>query len=63
MNLDYSFRTLISTKLLPSREITSPRILAEIGKVLQSNDEIPLDRSFTIDVVSIRAPRGSGKVT
>ena len=63
MNLDYSFRTLISTKLLPSREITSPRILTEIGKVLQSNDEIPLDRSFTIDVVSIRAPRGSGKVT
>ena len=63
MNLDYSFKTPISTKLLPSREITSPRILTEIGEVLQSNDEIPLDRSLTIDVVSIRAPRGSGKVT
>ena len=58
-----ALKTPISTKLLPSRQITFPRILIEIGKVLQSNDEIPLDRSFTIDVVSIRTPRGSGKVT
>ena len=58
-----ALKTPISTKLLPSREITSPRILTESGKVLQSNDEIPLDHSFTIDVVSTRAPRGSGKVT
>ena len=48
-----ALKTSISTKLLPSREITSPRVLTEIGKVLQSNDEMHLDRSFT-EIVSER---------
>ena len=31
-------------------------------ELLQSNEEIPLDRSFKIDVVVLKQPRGSGKV-
>ena len=43
-----ALKTPISTKLLPSRQITSPRILTEIGKVLQSNDVLT-SRSFFYD--------------
>ena len=30
--------------------------------MLQSNEHIPLDQSFTVDVVAIKQPTGSGKV-
>ena len=40
--------------------MTSTKILAEVSKVLQSNENIPLDESFTIDVVAVRLPTGSG---
>ena len=40
----------ISTRLIPSAQMTSSKVLGEITKVLQSNEEIPLDQSFTIDI-------------
>ena len=51
----------ISTKLIPSAQMTSSKVLGEITKVLQSNEEIPLDQSFTIDIIGVKAPTGSGK--
>jgi hypothetical protein len=41
-------------------QMNSDKVLTEITKVLQSNENIPLDRSFTIDIVAVRQPTGSG---
>ena len=49
----------ISTRLIPSAQMTSSKVLGEITKVLQSNEEIPLDQSFTIDIIGVKAPTGS----
>ena len=51
----------ISTRLIPSAQMTSSKVLGEITKVLQSNEEIPLDQSFTIDIIGVKAPTGSGR--
>ena len=51
----------ISTRLIPSAQITWNKVLGEITKVFQSNEEIPLDQSFTIDIIGVKAPTGSGK--
>ena len=51
----------ISTRLIPSAQMTSSKLLGEITKVLQSNEEISLDQSFTIDIIGVKAPTGSGK--
>lgn len=40
--------------------MTSSKVLGEITKLLQSNKEIPLDQSFTIDIIGVKAPTGSG---
>jgi hypothetical protein len=40
--------------------MTSSKVLGKITKVMQSNDEIPLDQSFTIDIIGIKTPTGSG---
>ena len=57
-----ALKTPISTRLLPAIQMTSNKVLAEVTKVLQSNEHIPLDQSFTVDVVAIKQPTGSGKV-
>ena len=57
-----ALKTPISTRLLPAIQMTSNKALAEVTKVLQSNEHIPLDQSFTVDVVAIKQPTGSGKV-
>ena len=56
-----ALKSPISTRLLPSGDMSARKILAEISKVLQSNEDVPLDRSFSIDVVALKGPRGSGK--
>ena len=55
-----SLKSPISTRLLRPIQVTSTKILAEVSKVLQSNENILLDESFTIDVVAVRQPTGSG---
>ena len=56
-----ALKTPISTRLIPSVHMTFNKVLAEITKVLQSNENIPLDQSFIVDVVGIKAPVGSSK--
>ena len=51
----------ISTRLVPMIQISANKVLAEVTKVLQSNENIPLDQSFTIDIVAVQQPTGSGK--
>jgi ferredoxin len=51
----------ISTRMIPAIQMTSNRVLSEVTKVLQSNENIPLNESFTIDLVAVRQPIGSGK--
>ena len=55
-----ALKSPISTRLIPSVQMTSSKVLGEITKVLQSNEEIPLDKSFTIDIIGVKAPTGSG---
>ena len=43
-----ALKTPISTRLLPAIQMTSNKVLAEVTKVLQSNEHIPLDQSFTL---------------
>ena len=57
-----ALKTPISTRLLPAIQMTVNKVLAEVTKVLQSNEHVPLDQSFTVDVVAIKQPTGSGKV-
>ena len=54
-----SLKAPISTGLIPSAQMTSNKVLGEITKVFQSNEEIPLDQSFTIDIIGVKAPTGS----
>ena len=56
-----ALKSPISTRLIPSVQMTSNKVLGEITKVLQSNEEIPLDQSFVIDIIGVKAPTGSGK--
>ena len=56
-----ALKSPISTRLIPSGDMSAHKVLSEISKVLQSNEEIPLDRSFKIDMVALKQPRGSGK--
>lgn len=51
----------ISTGLVRVDEITVERLLSTILKVLQSNEEIFLDESFRIDVITVRNPVGGGR--
>ena len=51
----------ISTRLLPVIQLSANKVLAVVTKMLQSNKNIPLDQSFTIDIVAVRKPAGSGE--
>jgi hypothetical protein len=42
-------------------QMSSNKVLSEVTKVFQSNEHIPLNESFTIDIVAVRQPTGSGK--
>lgn len=52
------FKKPLSTRLVRVQEQTASLILNEISKVLQSQEEIPLDESFNIDVLALKMPVG-----
>ena len=56
-----ALKSPISTRLIPSVHMTFNEVLGEITKVLQSNEEIPLDQSFFIDIIGVKAPTGCRK--
>ena len=54
----------ISTRLVPVIQMSANKVLTKVTKVtkvLQSNENIPFNQSFTIDIVPVRQPTGSGK--
>ena len=56
-----ALKSPISNRLIQSVQMTSSKVLNEITKALQSNEEIPLDQSFTIGITGVKAPTGSRK--
>ena len=51
----------ISTCLVKAGEVTVENLLSRIMKVLQSKDEIYLDESFIVDIITIEKPMGGGR--
>lgn len=51
----------ISTCLIEVSEMSVEKIMSAILKVLQSKDEIPLDESFEINVITVRKSLGAGR--
>ena len=43
---------------MPREKLTSERILAEIERVVQPNQEFRLDDSVSVNIVHVEMPRG-----
>ena len=56
-----ALKSPISNRPIQSVQMTSSKVLNEITKVLQSNEEKLLDQSFTIDIAGVKAPTRSRK--
>ena len=56
-----SLKKPLSTRLVPVQEQTPSLMLAEISKVLQSEENISFDDTLTVDVVALKAPIGRGR--
>jgi len=54
------FHKLFSTRLVTVKEQSPSLILSQVGKVLQFEESLKLDESFTIDIVALKSP-GRGK--
>ncbi|XP_054708455.1 uncharacterized protein LOC129218254 [Uloborus diversus] len=52
----------ISTRLMPVSELTLEILLAAVLKVLQSKDQIMLDSTFFVDIVTLRRDVGAGRI-
>ena len=48
----------ISLTLMPREKLTVERILAEIERVIQSNDTFTLDDSITVNIIHVEMPYG-----
>ena len=60
-----ALKTPFSTRLILVIQMSSNKVLAEVTKVVQSNEKIPLDEWFTIGkslyIIGVKASTGSGK--
>ena len=43
---------------MPKERLTSERVLAEIERVVQSNNEFRLDDSINVNIVHVEMPHG-----
>ena len=55
-------QTPISIPFLPLEELTTERILSNVEKVVQSNEDFRLNDTVTIDIIRVEMPRGSGRL-
>jgi hypothetical protein len=46
----------ISTTLMRVEDLTTEKVMTSVMKVLQSKDDIQLDKGFSVDVMTIRRP-------
>ena len=54
-------QTPISIPFLPLEGLTTEKVLSNIEKVVQSNEEFRLNDTVTIDIVHVKMPQGSGR--
>ena len=54
-------QTPISIPFLPLEELTTEKILSNVEKVVQSNEDFRLNDTVTIDLIHVEMPRGSGR--
>ena len=55
-------QTPISIPFLPLEELTTERILSNVEKVVQSNEDFRLNDTVTVDIIRVEMPRGSGRL-
>ena len=51
----------ISLPFCPLEELTTEKVLSQVEKVVQSNDEFWLNDTVNIDLIRVQMPQGSGK--
>ena len=54
-------QTPITLPFCPLEQLTTERVLAQVEKVVQSNEEFRLDNTVNIDIIRVEMPQGSGK--
>ena len=51
----------ISLPFCPLEELTTEKVLSQVEKVVQSNEEFRLNDTVNIDIIRVEMPQGSGK--
>ena len=54
-------QTPISIPFLPLEKLTTEKVLSQVEKVVQSNEEFRLNDTVTIDIIHVETVQGSGK--
>ena len=55
-------QTPISIPFCPLEELTVEKVLSNVEKVVQSNEDFRLNDTVTIDIIHVEMPRGSGRL-
>ena len=53
--------TPISLPFMPLHQLTPERVFSQIERVIQSNQDFRLNDTVTVDIISVKAPQGSGR--
>ena len=54
-------QTPIALPFCPLEQLTTERVLAQVEKVVQSNEEFRLNDTVNIDIIRVEMPQGSGR--
>ena len=54
-------QTPITLPFCPLEQLTTEKVLAQVEKVVQSNEEFRLNDTVNIDIIRVEMPQGSGK--
>ena len=54
-------QTPISIPFLPLEKLTTEKVLSQVEKVVQSNEEFRLNDTVTVDIIHVETVQGSGK--
>ena len=57
----HQLQTPISIPFCPLEELTVEKVLSNVEKVVQSNEDFRLNDTVTINIIHVEMPRGSGK--
>ena len=54
-------QTPITLPFCPLKQLTTEKVLAQVEKVVQSNEEFRLNTTVNIDIIRVEMPQGSGR--